>query len=83
METETLQADETQNDKDSIEMEWMTFVKEVVPKSSPELTEVPFEIENMEVKKKDTYQGKIHEISKSRNKRDPKTLLENRPYTKN
>lgn len=85
-----MQADETQNDKGSIhvhtiknEMEWAKFAKEVVPKNSPELAEVLFETENKEVKKKDTYQEKIHGISQSGNKRDPKTLLENRPYTKN
>lgn len=68
-----MQADETQNDKGSIhvhtiknEMEWVKFVKEVVPENSPELTEVPFEIENMEVKKRhipreNTWNFKIRE----------------------
>lgn len=48
-------------------MEWMEFVKEMVPKISPDWMKCLLRKYGSE--KKDTYQGKIYEISKSGNKR--------------
>lgn len=55
----------------------MEFVKEIIPKYSPELNEVPFKIESMEVKKR--YILRQNKISKSGNKRNPKALQKINP----